>query len=225
MRAKYYTLGLRQMKREKSFVFFVFWIIFFSTITTLYTQKFEPVLYNFTQANAYTLAMNATEEAILEIGDNIDFNSIISKEYGENGNLRALCVNTNELNKISNELTIKIGKNISSVPSSKIKVPLALLFDTGIFGGTGVKLIVKTVPLGDTKVECISEFDSTSINSTRHRIILNVNTYYTIVAPVYIKNECYHKEVVLAETIINGDIPNSYTSLDLTKSTETITLP
>lgn len=225
MRTKYYTLGLRQMKKEKSFVFFICLVVFFSTITTLYKQMVEPVLYNFTQANAYTLAMNVTEDAILEITENIDYNSIISRVEDENGNLNALCVNTGELNRISNALTLKIGKEIADNESSKIKVPLALLFDTGIFGGSGFKIHIKTVPLGDTKIDCISQFDSTGINQTRHRIILDIKTYYTIIAPVYIKNECYHKEFVLAETIINGNIPNSYYNLDLTKLEESVSLP
>ena len=80
------------------------------------------------------------------------------------------------------------------------------------------------MPLGDTKIECISQFDSVGINQTRHRILLNVKTYFTIVAPVYLKYECYEKEVVLAETILSGDIPDSYYNLDLTDQSELIDL-
>ena len=101
---------------------------------------------------------------------------------------------------------------------------MALFFDLGIFGGAGVKVSIETVPLGDTKIECISQFDSVGINQTRHRILLNIKTYFTIVAPVYLRNECYEKEVVLAETILNGDIPDSYYNLDLTDSSELIDL-
>ena len=83
---------------------------------------------------------------------------------------------------------------------------------------------IKTVPLGDTKIECVSQFDNVGINQTRHRIILNVKTYFTIIAPVYLKNECYEKEVVLAETILSGDIPSTYYNLDLKKDSDLIIL-
>jgi sporulation protein YunB len=224
MRAKYYKLSLRQMKKEKSFVFFLILLVIFSSITTLYKQVIEPILIQFTESNAYTLSMKVTEKAIRENLENITYDNIISNVKDENGKIVALQANTNELNRISNNLAISIEENISNIDESDIKIPLALLFNTGIFGGVGVKVKIKTVPLGDTKIECKSEFDSVGINQTRHRIILDIKTYYTIIAPVYIKNECYEKEVVLAETIINGDIPNTYYNLDLTKESELLNL-
>ena len=224
MRAKYYKLGLRQMRKEKSFVFFLVLVILFSSFTTLYTQKIEPVLYNFTKANAYTLAMNSTEKAILSKIHNYSYDSIISKQYNENGKLVALYANTGQINGLSSELVLEIEKNILNTDMSAINIPLALFLDLGVFGGASAKINIKTIPLGDTKVDCVSQFDSVGINQTRHRIFLDVKTYYTIISPVYIRNECYHTEVLLAETIINGDIPSSYTNLDLTKLYDSISL-
>ena len=121
-------------------------------------------------------------------------------------------------------MSIDIEDNIASINESSLKIPLALFFNTGIFGGAGIRVKIKTVPLGDTKIECISQFDSVGINQTRHRIVLNIKTYFTIIAPVYIRNECYEKEVVLAETILSGDIPNTYYSLDLKDGSEILNL-
>lgn len=224
MRAKYYKLGMRQMRKEKSFVFFLVLLVVFSSVTTFYTQKIEPILYNFTKSNAYGLAMNATEKAIFSKIHNISYDSIISKQYDKNGKLVALYANTGEINKISNELILEIENNILKIDESNINIPLALFLDLGVFGGEGAKINIKTIPLGDTKIECVSQFESVGINQTRHRILLDVKTYYTIISPVYIRNECYHTEVLLAETIINGDIPSSYTNLDLTKLYDNISL-
>lgn len=224
MRIKYYKLSLRQMRKEKSFVFFLILLVTFSSITTLYNRVIEPILIQFTEANAYTLAMRSTEQAIRENLDRVTYNSIISEVTDENGKIVALQANTNELNRISNNLAIGIEDNIASIDESSLKIPLALFFNTGIFGGAGVRVKIKTVPLGDTKIECISQFDSVGINQTRHRIVLNIKTYFTIIAPVYIRNECYEKEVVLAETILSGDIPNTYYSLDLKDGSEILNL-
>ena len=224
MRVKYYKLSLRQMKREKSFAFFLILLVIFSSLTTLYIKVIEPILIQFTQANAYSLAMKSTEQAIRSNLQNITYNSIISEVTDENGKIVALCTNTNELNRISNNLAIDIEENIASQNESSIKIPLGLFFNTALFGGAGVRVKIKTVPLGDTKIECISQFDSVGINQTRHRIVLNIKTYFTIIAPVYLRNECYEKEIVLAETILNGDIPDTYYNLDLQKEDELIDL-
>ena len=224
MRIKYYKLSLRQMRKEKSFVFFLILLVTFSSITTLYNRVIEPILIQFTEANAYTLAMRSTEQAIRGNLDKVTYNSIISEVTDENGKIVALQANTNELNRISNNLSIDSEDNIARINERSLKIPLALFFNTGIFGGAGIRVKIKTVPLGDTKIECISQFDSVGINQTRHRIVLNIKTYFTIIAPVYIRNECYEKEVVLAETILSGDIPNTYYILDLKDGSEILNL-
>ena len=118
MRIKYYKLSLRQMKKEKSFVFFLVLLVSFSSITTLYKEVIEPILQNFTQANAYTLAMKSTEQAIRENLQNITYDSIISEITDENGKIVALRTNTNELNRISNNLAITIEDNIAQNKSN-----------------------------------------------------------------------------------------------------------
>lgn len=224
MRAKYYKLSLRQMKNEKSFVLFFIFLVMFSSITTLYIKVIEPVLLNFTKSNAYTLAMSATEEAIRTNLSNITYDSIVSEVLDENGKIIALKTNTKELNKISNYLATDIENNISKIESSKIKIPIGLFFNAGIFSGAGIKLNIKTSPLGDTKIDCISEFDSVGINQTRHRIILKIKTSFTIIAPIYVNDQFYEKEIVMAETIINGEIPDTYYNLDLKEESDVMNL-
>lgn len=219
MRAKFYRLSLRQMKKEKSFVFFFILLVVFSSITTLYIRVIEPTLTEFTKSHAYTLAMRCTEDAIRQNLENVTYDSVVTEVLDNSGNIVALRTNTNELNRISNNIAINIEKNISNIESGNLRIPLGLFVNAGILGGAGIKVNIKTAPLGDTKIDCVSEFDSVGINQTRHRIVLQIKTYFTIIAPIYLKNQCYEKEVVLAETILNGDIPEAYYNLNL-QSTE-----
>lgn len=208
------------MKKEKSFVLFFILLIVFSSITTLYLRVIEPTVTEFTKSHAYTLAMRCTEDAIRQNLEDITYDSIISEVSDNNGNIVALRANTNELNKISNSIAINIENNISKIDSGELKIPLGLFVNAGILGGAGVKVHIKTAPLGDTKIDCVSQFDNVGINQTRHRILLQIKTYFTIIAPIYLKNQCYEKEVVLAETILNGDIPETYYNLNLQSSEE-----
>ena len=220
MRPKYYKLSLRQMKKEKTFVLFFAFLIIFSSITTLYIQVIEPILVQFTRANAYTLAMRASEQAIRDNLKDINYDSIVTEVLNGNGEIIALKTNTNELNKISNNIAMNIEQNIANIDSGNLKIPLGLFFNAGILGGEGIKVNIKTSPIGDTKIDCISQFDSVGINQTRHRILLKIKTTFTIVAPVYVNNQFYEKEVVLAETVLNGNIPDTYYNLDLSKASD-----
>lgn len=222
MRPKYYKVSLRQMKKEKSFVLFFVFLVMFSSITTLYVQVIEPVLVAFTKSNAYTLAMRTTEEAIRSNLGNVTYDSIVSEVFDENGKIVALRTNTRELNRISNDIAINIENNIANVDSGLLKIPIGLFFNAGILSGAGIKVRIKTAPLGDTKIDCISQFNSVGINQTRHRIILKVRTNFTIIAPVYVNDQYYEKEVVLAETILSGDIPDTYYQIDLNDESDVL---
>ena len=220
MRIKYYRRTLRQMRTEKSFVLFFLFLIIFSSLTTFYVQIIEPVLIQFTESNAYMLALKTSEEAIRGNIDSITYESIVTGITDNEGRIVALQANIKELNKISNEVALSIEEGIRNVGSSELKIPLGLFFNAGIFSGAGVRIRIKTVPLGDTKIECVSELDSVGINQVRHRIILKVKTAFTIIAPVYVKNQIYEKEIILAETIINGDIPETYYNLNLEEKSD-----
>mgnify|MGYP003295186066 CR=1 FL=1 len=222
MRIKYYRLSLRQMKTEKSFVFFFILLIIFSSVTTLYIQVIEPILINFTRSNAYTLAMKSTEQAIRQNLENITYDSIVNEILDENGNIIGLRTNTRQLNSISNSIAMDIENNIANIDSGNLRIPLGLFFNAGIFSGAGIRVNIKTTPLGDTKIDCISQFDNVGINQTRHRIILKIKTCFTIISPIYVNDQFYEKEVVMAETILNGEIPDTYYNLNLDSSEELV---
>lgn len=225
MRAKYYKISLRQMKNEKSFVFFFILLIIFSSITTLYIKVIEPVIIEYEKSNAYSLAMRTTENVIKNNISTISYDSVVTEMLDNSGNIIGLKVNTNDLNNIANKITMEIEDGIDSTDSSKIKIPLSLFFNIGVFRGVGIKVKIKTTSTGGTKIECISKFDSTSINQTRHQIILKVKTTYSITAPIYVKGESYEREIILAETIINGNIPNSYANINLGTTNDNVEIP
>ncbi len=220
MRFKYYRLSLRQMKTEKSFVLFFILLILFSSVTTLYIRIIEPTMIEFCKSHGYSLAMKATEEAIRTNLQGVQYDSVVSTTKDESGKIIAICANTKEINTISNNIAIDIENNISNIENTSIKIPIGLFFNLGIAGGAGIRVKIKTAPLGDTKIDCVSQIDSVGINQTRHRIILKIKTSFTILAPVYLKNQCYEKEVVLAETVINGDIPETYYNLDMNEDSD-----
>ena len=164
--------------------------------------------------------MRASEQAIRDNLKDITYDSIVTEVLNGNGEIIALKTNTNELNKISNNIAMNIEQNIANIDSGNLKIPLGLFFNAGILGGEGIKVNIKTSPIGDTKIDCISQFDSVGINQTRHRILLKIKTTFVIVAPVYVNNQFYEKEVVLAETVLNGNIPDTYYNLDLSKASD-----
>ena len=214
MRLKYYIVTLRQMKIKKSFVFFSLLIIVILFTTSIHYTKIEAQLIEICQSTAHSIALKCTEDAINENIKDITYSSIINIERTDEGKIVAITSNINELNKLSNNLVKSVEKNFQNIQTSKIVVPLGMLMGSEVFGGYGVNLKIKTLPVGDVNIEYISHFDNVGINQTRHRIIIKISSKAKIIAPLTTVLDEYSKEVVLAETIIIGDIPDSYYNIN-----------
>lgn len=70
----------------------------------------------------------------------------------------------------------------------------------------------------------MSEFEDAGINQTRHKIILKVSTNVMTIAPFYSSLQNFENDITIAETVIVGNIPETYYNLsgmeDITDETK-----
>lgn len=78
--------------------------------------------------------------------------------------------------------------------------------------GPGVKIQIS--PIGDVETDLKSEFTSQGINQTLHRIYLNVKCRVNILTPFQDLEKEITNQVLLAENVIVGRIPNTYYNLE-----------
>ena len=78
--------------------------------------------------------------------------------------------------------------------------------------GPGVKIGIS--PIGDVETDLKSEFTSQGINQTLHRIYLNVKCRVNILTPFQDLEKEIINQVLLAENVIVGRIPNTYYNLE-----------
>ena len=66
--------------------------------------------------------------------------------------------------------------------------------------------------IGNVETELVSQFSHAGINQTLHRIYLDVTTDINITTPFKTIGSSYKTKVLLAESIIVGRVPDSYTT-------------
>lgn len=215
MRLKYYKLTLRQMGINKPFVFFIILVVVIIGICSLcFNKRIEPTLKALCQSNAKSIATICTNKAVYENIKDIKYDDLIKIEKDDNNKITALSANVMQMNLISTNVTTKIDEELTKNYVSEIVLPIGSMLGINILGGYGPKIDVKTVPTGSVDVEFKSEFISTGINQTKHSIILEVSTSVMVLAPFYTNAETFVNSIVVAETIIVGDIPSSYYDID-----------
>uniref|UniRef100_UPI001A92EF92 sporulation protein YunB n=1 Tax=Clostridioides difficile TaxID=1496 RepID=UPI001A92EF92 len=58
-----------------------------------------------------------------------------------------------------------------------------------------------------------TEFESSGINQTRHRIYLEAQTQVKVVIPLITSTKQIKAQIPICETIIVGDVPESYVNI------------
>ena len=83
-----------------------------------------------------------------------------------------------------------------------------------ILKNVGPNIGIRLETGGNVKATINTEFVSSGINQTLHRIYIDVNTNVKVVTPIAVYSKLIESRVLLGEAIIVGDIPETYYNLD-----------
>lgn len=78
--------------------------------------------------------------------------------------------------------------------------------------GPGIKIAISSI--GNVETDLRSEFTTQGINQTLHRVYLQVKCQVNILTPFDNISREITNQVLLAESVIVGTIPNTYYNLD-----------
>ena len=144
---------------------------------------------------------------------NIGYLDLVTLDRDENGSILALRANVIEMNRISSEISTLIQDKYSELEDIYIKIPIGNFTGNELLAGRGPRIVVKIMPVGTVNTEYKTEFISTGINQTRHRVFLEIKSKMTIVAPFTNKTVEVVNNVDVAETVLIGDVPDTFYNL------------
>ena len=151
----------------------------------------------------------AVNEAIAR-GD-IRYDALITFEKDGDGHVTALKSNMAEFNRLQVSIADDILERLGDVNTNELRIPIGTLTGASLLAGRGPELVVKMQSLGSATATLRNEFSSAGINQTKHQILLDVDVGMSILLPSYTTYTVVSNEVVVAETIIVGNVPESYT--------------
>ena len=84
---------------------------------------------------------------------------------------------------------------------------------TAIFAGAGPRIQVRILPVGAVIPRFDTEFQTAGINQTRHRVTLLLTAQVQLVIPTGAKTVEASTQVAMAESIIVGEVPDTFTDV------------
>ena len=220
--AMFYNRGGGKYNKKTKFIIVVIlvFIILGALAFSYITPMFEDLCYLKARLIAAQIVNKKTKESI----ENIDYNDLITIVRDNNGNITMVKANVISINRISAELTIDIQEALENKEQTTIKIPLGSVFGNQILSNFGPLIPIQINPAGIVTTDFRSEFIEAGINQTIHRIYLYTVCKVNIVTPIKIIANEITNEVMVAETVIVGPVPDSYYNLEGIKQTDTLEL-
>ena len=201
-------------KIRKYVVFFTFTVSVMAAAFIIATEKYiMPAAADICLIQAKETANNIINSAVDEVlkEKSEGGRNILSLET-ENGTTMIMA-DTISINLICAEISSSITEKIADMENNIVKVPYGAASGIGIFANSGPDLEFEIMPAGDTTVDYETEFTSAGINQTNYKLWLTVNITISLVNPIYDRNISMNRKIMLADTIIKGDLPSNYSDI------------
>jgi len=180
----------------------------------LIDQGIKPTIIAMSEAKVEYIAVLAMNNAVSQIlGGNIKYTDLTDVLTDKNGKITMIQYNTILINTLARETSTLAQNEIRSLGAEGISVPLGSATKSKLLSGRGPDIDVKIIPVGSVSTDFTDEFRQAGINQTRHRIFLSLQTQVRIVVPLGSNVIKVSTKVPIAETIIVGDVPDSYVNV------------
>ena len=159
--------------------------------------------------NATSDLINDAIDQQIEAG-NIQYDRMVYFEKDLDGRITALKTNMSEVNRLKTDILNLINDDILALSTSDLGIPLGSLFLPELLSGRGPNIPVEIMAIRNSDAFFSSEFTEAGINQTLQQLNMHVNVDVTIL--VLGKTEIFtiSSQVVVAETIIVGDVPDTF---------------
>lgn len=210
----------RSQKRKDSFRknVIIFTSIFILSVligSFLYIDtSLRPTITVLAETKALELANRSINKSVAQMVDGkINYEDLMTVKLDSNGNISYIQANTIMMNEIASKIALEIQDELKKVKSTSSYIPIGTALGSPILAKYGPKLKISIEPIGTVSVDFKTEFESSGINQTRHTIYLKANTKVKVVLPLITSTKEVDTKIPICETIIVGDVPESYVNI------------
>jgi len=182
-------------------LFFIF-LYFYFQVSSSFINLSEDKVYS----TCFNLINSIVANKIKEIGTE----NIIEYKYDMSGNIIAVNANVVTMNTLNATIAEEIIEKLSNLTDIYVEIPLGSFFSSNLFPALGPDIPIKIIPLSTVYTDYSTEFTSTGINQTQHKIFIKVTCELEVLSSLATNTQKINIEIPIAETIIIGGVPNTY---------------
>ena len=177
----------------------------------LLEKNMESVILDMAYARAEAMAVEYMHEAVRDVmGDEITYQDMMNVRTDSAGKVTMLQANAVRMNELAAFTALQAQARLESAEAQSVSIPLGAALGIPFFSALGPRVRVRIVPVSAVSAAFSTEFESAGINQTRHKIYLSLRTTVRLVIPSGARQVSLGSQVLIAESIIVGEVPQSY---------------
>ena len=190
-------------------------------LTLTATARMRPLLESLATTRVSNTVNRIISEAVNEAIQNgdISYERLISLEKDNEGKITAVHSNMAAFNRLQAQILDIILAKIDQVSARELSIPIGTLTGSALLAGRGPRIRVRMESVGSSTARFNNRFESAGINQTKHQIILEVEVSVAILLPGFTTATKVSTAVTVAETVIVGAVPDTYTYFSTTPDT------
>lgn len=178
----------------------------------LFRSKYHRVIQDLAKTQVTNTTSDLINDAVAkQIADGkIAYDRIVYFEKDLNGKITALKTNIGEVNKLKTDTLNVINDEILAMDASSIGIPLGSLIFPEFLSGHGPQIPVEVLTIRNSDATFASDFNHAGINQTLHQLHMHVLVDVAVLVLGSTVSFTVSADVVVAETIIVGDVPDTF---------------
>lgn len=175
-------------------------------------SEYRSVINDLAQTQVKNTTSDLTNDAIAKqiASGEIQYDRIVFFEKNLDGRITALKTNMSEVNRLKTDILNIINDEILALDTFDIGIPLGSLILPEFLSGKGPAIPVHILSIRNSDANFVSHFSQAGINQTLHRLNMEVSIDVAVLVLGQTSSFTMTSEVVVAETIIVGDVPQTY---------------
>ena len=174
-------------------------------------SEYRSVINDLAQTQVKNTTSDLTNDAIAKqiASGEIQYDRIVFFEKNLDGRITALKTNMSEVNRLKTDILNIINDEILALDTFDIGIPLGSLILPEFLSGKGPAIPVHILSIRNSDANFVSHFSQAGINQTLHRLNMEVSIDVAVLVLGQTSSFTMTSEVVVAETIIVGDVPQT----------------
>lgn len=174
----------------------------------------EPIFDNVCSSEAKAIATVISNEETSNVMKNYNYNDLVIISTNSENNITGIQLNMTNLNKIISDVSINIQKRLEENESEGLEIAIGTFTGNRLLINRGPNIKFELMSVGNVETNYKSEFKEAGINQTEHIIYLEISCTVVMLTPFNTHEEIIKDQIILAENVIVGNIPETYYNIN-----------